>query len=137
MATVTFFGKPGCSGNRRQMELLRASGHGVIERDLLSEPWTAAELLAFFGDLPPTGWFNRSATRVKSGEIDPDRLSAEEAMGLLLADHVLIRRPLLEVGGVRGVGWDPARIAAWIGLADGVDRGGEGCVHPKAAIPDA
>jgi len=137
MATVTFFGKPGCSGNKRQMELLRTSGHTVIERDLLSEPWTAAALQAYFGDQPPAAWFNRSATRVKSGEIDPDRLGAAEATALLLSDHLLIRRPLLEVDGVRAAGWDPARISAWIGLADGVDHGGEGCVHPKAAAATA
>lgn len=133
MATVTFFGKPGCAGNRRQMELLRASGHTVVECNLLTEPWTDATLRRFFGDLPPSAWFNRSATRVKAGEVEPDRLNAEEAMALLLADPLLIRRPLLEVDGVRAVGWDPDRVAAWIGLNDGVDRGGEGCA--KAADP--
>ena len=129
MAIVTFFGKPGCTGNRRQMETLKASGHVVVFRDLLSEPWTAVTLMRFFEGVPVAGWFNRSAKRVKAGEVDPDRAGAETALALLLADPLLIRRPLLEVGGVRSVGWEPERLAAWIGFADDCDPGSEGCAR--------
>ncbi len=129
MATVTFFGKPGCAGNRRQMEVLRASGHDVLFRDLLTEPWTAECLMSFLGGLPVADWFNRSAKRVKAGEIDPDRLDASAAIALLLAEPPLIRRPLLAVGDTRAAGWDPARLAAWIGLSAEVDPGTERCAH--------
>ena len=40
MAHVTFWGKPGCVGNARQMAVLRASGHVLDVRNLLAEAWT-------------------------------------------------------------------------------------------------
>lgn len=116
MATVMFYEKPGCINNTRQKRMLAAAGHEVIARDLLAEPWTADTLRPFLRQLPPAGWFNPSAPRVKSGEIDPDRLDGEQAMALLLADHLLIRRPLMQVGRQCRTGFEPREIDAWIGL---------------------
>lgn len=128
MAHVTFYEKPGCGGNARQQALLRAAGHTLEVRDLLAEPWTAESLLAFLAPLPVAEWFNRAAPRVKGGEVVPESLPREEALALLLADHLLIRRPLLQVGGERRVGFDPGAIAAWIGLEGAPHKDvGEGC----------
>jgi arsenate reductase-like glutaredoxin family protein len=52
MATIQIWEKPGCSGNARQKTLLAASGHDVVARNLLAEPWTADRLRAFFGARP-------------------------------------------------------------------------------------
>lgn len=130
MARVIFYGKPTCGGNARQRALLRASGHEVEERDLVAHSWTAEGLLAFLGALPPAEWFNRSAVRVKSGEVDPDALGAEAALALLVADPRLIRRPLLEMEGRRMVGWDSATLDALIGLKPGARPAEEACIHP-------
>ena len=127
MAEVIFHGKPGCQGNARQVQVLRASGHDVVVRDLLAEPWTEDRLRSYFGDRPAAEWFNRSAVRVKNGEIVPERLDEAEAMALLLADPLLIRRPLIEAAGQRHAGWEPERIAAWIGLGEALAPGKEGC----------
>lgn len=127
MVQVIFYAKPGCKGNARQMQVLRASGHELIVRDLLSTPWSEDELLSYFGDRPAADWFNRSAVRVKSGEVNPDALSRDEAMALLLQDTALIRRPLLEAAGERHAGWEPDRIDAWIGLGGEMSPGKEGC----------
>lgn len=127
MAKVIFYGKPGCGGNTRQKKVLAASGHEIDDRDVFSTPWTSATLLEFLGDLPVTGWFHPNASRVKSGEISPETLSREQAMALLLGDIRLIRRPLLESGGVKVAGWNPERLSAWIGLADTVNPGPEAC----------
>jgi nitrogenase-associated protein len=127
MVDVIFYAKPGCKGNARQVRVLEASGHDVIVRDLLAEPWTAERLLGFFGDRGAADWFNRSAVRVKSGEIVPESLSAGQAMALLLADPALIRRPLMEAAGERHAGWEPERIARWIGLDSGMKPGKESC----------
>lgn len=133
MTTIAFYAKPGCKGNAAQVRALRASGHTVHIHDLLTEPWTAETLGAFFGDTPPGDWFNRSATRVKAGEIDPDALSANAAMTALLADPLLIRRPLMAVNGVRRAGWDAESVDRWIGLSAPDAPSGEGC----AAAADA
>jgi len=116
MATVYFYEKPGCINNTRQKGLLAAAGHTVQAKSLLTEKWTADRLRAFFGDLPVVAWFNPSAPRVREGEVLPETLDVGEALRLMLADPLLIRRPLMEVDGQRRVGFDPAAVDAWIGL---------------------
>lgn len=118
--------------------MLLSASHEVDVRDLLAEPWTEMRLRRFFGNRPAAEWLNRSAVRVKSGEIVPEALSAQEAMALLLADPALIRRPLMEAAGERCAGWEPERIEAWIGLGtaispgkEGVPAGGRGRLTPR------
>ncbi len=134
MALVTFYEKPGCQGNARQKALLTAAGHRVEARSLKAEPWTQARLLQFLGGLPVADWFNRSAPAVKAGEIVPEQLDADAALALLLANPLLIRRPLMEADGTRMVGFDTAAVDAWIGLGDAERPAGniEACVHGPA-----
>ena len=121
MATIIFYGKPGCKGNAHQRAILEAAGHVVDARSLLAEAWTGERLRAFFGDRPVAEWFNPSAPRVAAGAIRPETLDADTALALLAAEPLLIRRPLLEAEGKRMAGWDPDRIAAWVGLNPDID----------------
>ncbi|MDD3528893.1 MAG: hypothetical protein PHS77_03350 [Gallionellaceae bacterium] len=116
MATILFYEKPGCVNNTKQKVLLAAAGHTVWARNLLTERWTAARLRAFFGDLPVAEWFNLSAPRIRAGLLDHGRVTETEALVLMLADPLLIRRPLMEVDGDCRAGFDPAAVDAWIGL---------------------
>jgi nitrogenase-associated protein len=131
MARVTFYEKTGCAGNARQKALLAASGHEVLARDLRHKAWTNLALLEFFSGLPLAQWFNPSAPAVKSGEIVPAELDEPTALALLRDNPLLIRRPLLQVGDERRVGFDAAAIAAWIGLGDVPDENLEACRHGK------
>lgn len=135
MNAITFFEKPGCAGNARQRAWLQAAGHRLHVRDLLGEPWTPDALLPFLNGHPVAAWFNRASPRVKSGEVDPDALSADAALALLLADHLLIRRPLLVLpDGRRMLGFDAAAIDAAVGLggAGPLPARTEGCVGDAA-----
>jgi nitrogenase-associated protein len=116
MAKVVFYEKPGCGGNARQKALLIASGHELDVRNLLAEPWTAASLRPFFGAKPLPEWFNSSSPRVKSGAVRPGELTPDQALAMMVADSLLIRRPLMQVGERREVGFDHAQVDAWIGL---------------------
>jgi len=116
MAQVTFYEKPGCGGNARQKALLLASGHQLDVRNLLTEAWTPATLRLFFGDMPLPQWFNASSPRIKSGAVKPAELTPETALAMMVADPLLIRRPLLQVGERRAAGFDQAAVDAWIGL---------------------
>ncbi|OHC65372.1 MAG: hypothetical protein A3H93_18300 [Rhodocyclales bacterium RIFCSPLOWO2_02_FULL_63_24] len=129
MATITFFEKTGCSGNARQKALLAASGHRVQARDLRHTPWSNLALLKFFGGLPVAQWFNRAAPAIKSGEIVPEELDEPTALALLRDNPLLIRRPLLQVGEERRVGFDATAVHAWIGLKDVPDENLEACRH--------
>lgn len=116
MAHVIFFEKTGCSGNARQKSLLVASGHEVLACDLRHKDWTNQALLEFFIGLPVAQWFNPCAPAIKSGDIVPAKLDEPTALALLRDNPLLIRRPLLQVGDERRVGFDATAIHAWIGL---------------------
>lgn len=141
MAHVIFYEKPGCAGNKRQKALLNEAGHTVEPRDLLTTPWTVESLSAFFGDLPSADWFNRAAPAVKNGEINPDAVAPEKALALMLAQPLLIRRPLMQVGDERMCGFEAEKVAAWIGLGGNAPQGKlEGCARadmPPCPAPQA
>ena len=134
MSRLTFWEKTGCAGNARQKVLLAEADHQLDVRDLRGEPWSAARLLDFLGPLPVAEWFNRAAPRIKSGELIPETLTRDEALDLLLAEPLLIRRPLMERSdGSRMVGFDSVTVAAWIGLAANAPVLGEGCAAAAGA----
>ena len=117
MVKVIFFEKPGCINNTRQKKLLRAAGHEVDARSLLEEPWTAENLRKYFGNLPVSEWFNRTAPAVKSGDISPDTVSEQQALSLMIDMPLLIRRPLMQVDDEYRMGFDMESVHQWIGLA--------------------
>lgn len=100
--------------------MLVAAGHLLIVHDLLQFPWAEnrQRLRSFFADLPVPQWFNGSAPVIKNGELDPLQASESQAIEWMVANPILIRRPLLEVEGRRCVGFDVDNIDAWIGLAE-------------------
>lgn len=113
---IEFFEKPGCIANRRQKTLLRELGHNVIARNLLTEPWSRETLLQFVNGRPVAEWFNRSAPAVKSGEIVPGAYQAEDALALLIADPILIHRPLMRTALGACMGFDEGSAMARIGI---------------------
>jgi nitrogenase-associated protein len=117
MTKVIFYEKPGCINNSKQKALLIAAGHQLEIHSLLTTIWTEETLRPFFGFLPVVEWFNPSAPRIRSGEINPQTVDETTAIKLMIADPLLIRRPLLQVDGVCRVGFDLKTIDEWIGLA--------------------
>lgn len=113
---IVFYEKPGCVNNARQKALLRAAGHDVNTRCLLNWPWTREGLRTFFGTQPVAEWFNPTAPRIKSGEIDPKTMDEAAALAAMLADPLLIRRPLIEADGRRIQGFDED-MQRWLGVA--------------------
>ena len=116
MAKVIFWEKPGCQGNKRQKEILLASGHELEVNDLLTESWTVETLASFFGSRPVSEWFNPSNPGVKSGEIVPAEVQPEVALGMMVEEPLLIVRPLMQVGKQRLAGFDVNEVHNWIGL---------------------
>jgi nitrogenase-associated protein len=116
MAKVKFWEKPGCQGNRKQKEILLASGHELEVHNLLTESWSAETLRPFLANLPVAQWFNPTNPQIKAGEIVPQELDEEQALALMLDEPLLIVRPLMQVGSQRMAGFDVARVDSWIGL---------------------
>jgi len=134
MAHVIFFEKSGCAGNARQKALLQDSGHHVLARDLRNKDWSNHALLEFLGGLPVGQWFHPSAPAIKSGEIVPADLDEPTALALLRDNPLLIRRPLLQVGHERRVGFDAAAIHDWIGLIHLPEDDIEACRHAEPRV---
>jgi len=133
VATVTFYEKPGCGTNARQKQALAAAGHTLVVKSLLAEPWTAARLRGFFGDAPVAAWFNPAAPHVKSGAVDPAAVGADAAIAMMLAEPLLIRRPLVEADGLRCAGFDREPVLSLLGLPE--PGALEGCSRPHAHTP--
>ena len=103
---IKFYEKPGCRNNTKQKLLLQSCGHEVIACSILSEAWTAETLKPFFTGKSVSEWFNRAAPRIKSGEVNPDDFDENAAIQAMIADHLLIRRPLMEVDNSFICGFD-------------------------------
>lgn len=116
MAKVIFWEKPGCKGNGRQKDLLLNSGHELDVRNLLTEPWTNGKLELFFNDQPIADCFNQTNPQIKAGIISPGKLSREEALNMMVAEPLLILRPLMQVGEKRLAGFDVETVHRWVGL---------------------
>ena len=90
--------------------------HQLEVRDLLSETWDEAQLALFFGARPVAEWFNPSNPRVKAGELVPAEVAPQEALTMMVAEPLLIVRPLMQVGDERLAGFDVTEVHNWIGL---------------------
>lgn len=117
MADVTFYEKPGCINNTKQKQWLAAAGHQVISKNILTTPWTKQELTLFFGNQPIANCFNRTAPMIKSGEIVPEALTRKKALEMMIANPILIKRPLIKVGEEHVQGFNKDFIDIWIGLS--------------------
>lgn len=116
MVNIIFYEKPGCLTNRRQKAILEDRGFSLVVRDLITHPWTETELRTFFSGVPLAGWFNPAAPGIKTGQFDPGSMSEEQALQALIAEPLLIRRPLLEWQGRRMVGFDPTSLRTILGI---------------------
>jgi len=116
MVDIIFYEKPGCINNTKQKKLLSDAGHSVESRNLLTEKWGRQSLLDYFDLMSVTMWFNKSAPDISSGKIDPSVLSEDEALDLMIAKPILIRRPLMRVGDQCWVGFETSLVDQWIGL---------------------
>ncbi|MCU7844298.1 MAG: nitrogenase-associated protein [Candidatus Thiodiazotropha sp. (ex Monitilora ramsayi)] len=112
MSLLIFYEKPGCIGNRQQKTLLESFGHQIDVRDLLGESWTRDSLRPYFFNTPVAEWFNRSAPQLKEGWFNIHELGEAQALSLMLAEPILIRRPLMQLGELKQAGFVDGPILA-------------------------
>lgn len=115
---IQFYEKPGCINNAKQKKMLDQNGHSIFSQSLLSTPWTAERLRPFFGNMPVIEWFNPAAPRIKSGDVKPERHSEETALAAMIADPLLIRRPLIDAEGELACGFDNELVSKLLNNAD-------------------
>ncbi len=118
MAHVIFYEKPGCINNSKQKKLLMDAGHQLECRNLLTEKWSKEALMEFLDGMSVTMWINSSAPEIKSGKIDPSKLTEDSALELMIKNPILIRRPLMRVEDECWVGFETKLVDQWIGLSN-------------------
>ena len=105
-----FFEKSGCGGNARQKELLKKHNITFEVRDLLNTKWSYEDLVGYFDGLEVADMFNSFAPQVRDNEIDITKLSKDEAINLMIKNPILIKRPLMQINGVKICGFDIDKI---------------------------
>jgi predicted DNA-binding transcriptional regulator AlpA len=94
-----------------------ASGHQLVVRDLRGQFWSNVRLLEFLADLPVAAVVQPGRAGDQGGDPSCPSNSMSGAHWRCCGTiPLLIRRPLLQVGEERRVGFDVAAIDAWIGL---------------------
>jgi nitrogenase-associated protein len=106
----TFYEKTGCSGNAKQKELLKSHNISFSVKSLLDTKWTVETLSAFFDGLNVKDIFNPFAPEIKSGEVNISNMKKEDAINLMIKNPILIKRPLLDINGVKLCGFDIEQI---------------------------
>ncbi len=114
--TITLYGIKACDTMQKARAWL--DGHGVVYAfdDYKDSGLDEARLRGWVKEL---GWetvLNRNGTTFRNlPEADKAPLDAERAIALMLAQPSMIKRPVLDVGGRRLVGFKPDIYAAAIG----------------------
>uniref|UniRef100_Q3AQB5 Nitrogenase-associated protein n=1 Tax=Chlorobium chlorochromatii (strain CaD3) TaxID=340177 RepID=Q3AQB5_CHLCH len=135
MATIIFYEKPSCRNNTRQKALLAEAGHVVEARNLLEQEWTTEELEKFFGSKPIADCFNTSAPAITSGQLQPESLSRNEALALMVKEPILIKRPLMTIGEHYLQGFSMDRLHELIGLtAESEKTDFSQCPHDATSV---
>jgi len=129
---ISFYEKPGCQGNARQKEKLRAAGYMLQVVDMISKKWDEETLMQFFGNTPILQCVNRRAPIITSGELDVDALSEAELLEKMIASPILIKRPLIFYRGQFGVGFENNLVTALLGEAQTEEpcHKNDNCTHP-------
>lgn len=119
MAEIVFFEKPGCVNNGKQKEILLQAGHSLCCVDMISYPWSKEKLLPFVVGKKPEEMMNSTAPAVKNGELVPAALAFEQAVAMMVAEPLLIKRPLVVVDNLFIQGFDDERLRPYLGKWDG------------------
>ena len=115
MANVAFYNfifyeKTGCSGNAKQKEVLKNHNISFTVKSLLDEKWTFESLNEFFKGLEVKDIFNPFAPQIKDEKINILNIKKDEAINLMIKEPILIKRPLLDINGIKLCGFNIKQI---------------------------
>ena len=105
-----FYEKTGCSGNAKQKELLKNHNISITVKSLLDEKWTFESLNEFFKGLEVKDMFNPFAPQIKDEKINILNIKKDEAINLMIKEPILIKRPLLDINGIKLCGFNLEQI---------------------------
>jgi arsenate reductase (glutaredoxin) len=109
---VAIYHNPRCSKSRQALDLLRQRG---IEPDIveyLKTPPSAAELKRILKQLgmAPRALMRKSEAPYKEKRLDNPKLTDDQLIAAMVADPVLIERPIVLEGGKAALGRPPEKV---------------------------
>jgi Spx/MgsR family transcriptional regulator len=114
----TLYYKRGCSGCERARAWLAQYGLGYQAREIFREPLEATEIEDLLGDREVKDVLSTRTTEYKARGLDRGTHSDAELLRQMEAEPRLLRRPLLAFGDQLLIGFDAARWAQALGVAE-------------------
>ena len=110
--TVTIYHNPRCSKSRATLHLLEARGLKPNIVDYLKSPPSAADLKAILKKLAlkPNDIVRKGEPLYAELGLKDRRLDDEALIALLVANPILIERPIVVVGGKAAIGRPPEAV---------------------------
>ncbi len=114
MAKVKIYHNPRCSKSRATLELLRERGVEPEIVEYLQTPPSAQELdsLLRMLSLEPRDLARKNEPAYKQASIDDPQLSRLEVIDRMVANPVVIERPVVVSGGRAAIGRPPGNVLA-------------------------
>ena len=119
MADMIFFEKPGCINGEKQKKILQKAGHRLNCFNILETQWSKEKLVQFVKGRKAVEVMNHTAPAIKNGSIQPEKLTLDEAILLMISDPILIKRPLIQVDGLFIQGFNNPHLSIYLGEWDG------------------
>ncbi len=109
---VTIYHNPRCNTSRKTLALLRDKGVEPTVIEYLKTPPSAAELKMILGQLKmPAKALIRRKEAAAAG-IDPAKLSEDALIAAMVANPIVIERPIVVSGGKAALGRPPENALA-------------------------
>jgi arsenate reductase len=110
--SVTIYHNPRCSKSRQTLELLRASNVEPQIIEYLQTPPSADELkqiLALLG-IGPRDLMRKKEAAYKAAGLDDPALDDDALIAAMIAEPILIERPVVVSGGKAAIGRPPENV---------------------------
>jgi Spx/MgsR family transcriptional regulator len=102
-----FFWRSTCTTCRNARDYLRSDLNAELdERDYAKQPLTADELRQLFANHDPRDFLNPKSPSFKARGLDAGKLTAEQAIALMVQEPRMIKRPITAVGKQLIAGFD-------------------------------
>ena len=113
MSDVTIYHNPRCSKSRQALQLIEQAGKTATVIKYLDTPPDASTLDALLKklDLAPQDLMRKGEDRYAELGLGGKQLSREEAIATLVANPILIERPIVVAGDRAVVARPPERVA--------------------------
>lgn len=110
--SVTIYHNPRCSKSRQTLALIEEKGVAPDIVDYLKEPPTAAELKRVLGllGMGPRELMRKNEAAYKDNNLDDPGLDDDALIAAMVANPILIERPVVISGGKARLGRPPEQV---------------------------